>query len=255
MLRSVAFMKMSVSCNRVLCKLSLRKQQKADLIFGGLKMAKNNETVITLGEKLKSARKRIGLTQEQLAEKLLVSRQAITKWEADKGMPDIENLKQLSKLLDISIDYLLDSGENIDLSVMREEINLDDYTYTRKLKGRWSKKSGKKDMIVMEKYPNAEIHGLLGKQILTKGEKITDNTIAFLTDAPFGIPEFINGIKNSDKEFYLVNQSDKQFFVIVSDEFIESRQLAEKIANKKFTIGNFSFIDYGIISDFEKKKK
>ena len=210
-------------------------------------MVKNDEKK-TLGEKLKSARKSAGLTQEQLAEKLLVSRQAITKWEADKGMPDIENLKQLSKLLDISIDYLLDSGENIDLSVMREEINLDDYTYTRKLKGRWSKKSGKKDMVVLQKYPNAEIHGLLGKQILTKGEKITDNAIGFLTDTPFGIPELLNGIKNTDKEFYLVNQSDKQFFVIVTDEFMESRQLAEKIADKKFSIGNFSFVDCGIIS-------
>ncbi len=217
-------------------------------------MAKNDETGITLGEKLKSARKRVGLTQEQLAEKLLVSRQAITKWEADKGMPDIENLKRISKLLDISIDYLLDSGENIDLSVMREEINLDDYAYTRKIKGRWSKKSGKKDMVVMEKYPNAEIHGLLGKQILTRAEKIMDNAIGFLTDAPFGLPEVLNGIKNTDKEFYLVNQSDKQFFVIVTDEFIESRQLAEKIADKKFSIGNFSFVDCGIISDFEGTK-
>lgn len=216
---------------------------------------KNDETKMTLGEKLKSARKSAGLTQEQLAEKLLVSRQAITKWEADKGMPDIENLKQLSKLLNISIDYLLDSGETIDLSVIREEINLDDYTYTRKFKGRWNKKAGKKDMVVIEKYPNSEIHGLLGKQILTKGEKITDNAIGFLTDAPFGVPEFLNGIKNADKEFYLVNQSDKQFFVIVTDEFIESRQLAEKITDKKFSIGNFSFVDCGIISDFEGIKK
>lgn len=47
---------------------------------------------------------------------------------------------------------------------------------------------------------------------------------------------------------YLVNQSEKQFFVIVTDEFIESRQLAEKITYKKFLIGNFSFTDYGIIS-------
>ena len=218
-------------------------------------MMKNDETKMTLGEKLKSARKSAGLTQEQLAEKLLVSRQAITKWEADKGMPDIENLKQLSKLLNISIDYLLDSGETIDLSVIREEINLDDYTYTRKFKGRWNKKAGKKDMVVIEKYPNSEIHGLLGKQILTKGEKITVNAIGFLTDAPFGVPEFLNGIKNADKEFYLVNQSDKQFFVIVTDEFIESRQLAEKITDKKFSIGNFSFVDCGIISDFEGIKK
>ena len=214
---------------------------------------RNDETRMTLGERLKSARKSAGLTQEQLSEKLLVSRQAVTKWEADRGMPDIENLKQLSKLLNISIDYLLGSGEAIDLSVMREEINLDDYAYTRKLfKGRWSKKAGKKDMVVMEKYPNAEIHGLLGKQILTKGEKITDNAIGFLTGAPFGIPEFLNGIKNTDKEFYLVKQSDKQFFVIVTDEFMESRQLAEKITDKKFSIGNFSFVDCGIISHFEE---
>ena len=217
-------------------------------------MAKNNEARMTFGEKLKSARKSAGLTQEQLAEKLLVSRQAITKWEADKGMPDIENLKRLSKLLDISIDYLLDSGENIDLSVMREEIDLNDYTYTPQIKGRWNKKAGKKDMVVMEKYPNAEIHGLLGKQMLNKGEKITNNAIGLLTDAPFGIPEFLNGIKNEDKEFYLVNQSGKQFFIIVTDEFIESRQLAEKIMDKKFSIGNFSFVDCGIISDFESGK-
>lgn len=93
------------------------------------------------------------------------------------------------------------------------------------------------------------------KQILTKAEKIMDNAIGFLTDAPFGIPEVLNSIKNTDKEFYLVNQSDKQFFVIVIDEFIESRQLAEKITDKKFSIGNFSFVDCGIISDFEGIKK
>lgn len=217
-------------------------------------MVKNDEVRLTLGEKLKSARKGAGLTQEQLAEKLMVSRQAITKWEADKGMPDIGNIKQLSKLLNISIDYLLDSRESIDLSIMREEINLDDYTYSLKIKGRWGKKTGKKDMIVIKKYPNAEIHCLAGKQILTRGEKITDNVIGFLTDAPFGIPDFLNGIKNLDKEFYLVNQSDKQFLVIVTDKFIESRQLAEKITDKKFAIGSFSFVDCGIISDFKKSK-
>lgn len=217
-------------------------------------METNNKAKMTLGEKLKSARKSAGLTQEQLAEKLLVSRPAVTKWETDKGMPDIGSLKRISKLLNISIDYLLDSGESVDLSVMREEINLDDYTYTRKIKGRWSKKAGKKDMVVRKKYPDAEIHYLAGKQILTRGEKITDNAIGFLTDAPFGIPEFLNGIKNADKEFYLVNQSDRQFMVIVTDEFIESRRLAEKITDKKFAIGNFSFVDCGIISDVKDNK-
>lgn len=184
-------------------------------------MVSNDVLGITLGEKLKSARRNAGLTQEQMAEKLSVSRQAITKWEADKGMPDIENLKQISRLLNISIDHLIDNGENTDLSVMREKINLDEYTYNRKITGRWNKKTSKKDMAVIAKYPNAEIHYLMGKQILTRGEKIADNSIGFLTDAPFGIPEFLNGIKNADKEFYLVNQPGRQFFVTVTDEFID----------------------------------
>lgn len=210
-------------------------------------METKGQEKMTFGQKLRAARKSVGLTQEQLSERLLVSRQAITKWESDKGLPDIENLKQLSALLGVSIDYLLDSGEAIDLSVTREKINLDDYSYDRKITGRWVKKAGQKDRIVMEKYPDADIHYLMAKQILTKSERITDNLIGFLTDAPFGIPDLINGIKNTDKEFYLVAQGEKQFFVTVTDEFIESRRLQEKITAKKFEIGNFAFTDCGAI--------
>ena len=81
--------------------------------------------------KLKEARKGSGYTQEQLAEKLMVSRQAGAQWEADKGMPDIENLKLLSKALDVSIDYLLSDTGDIDMSVLRYPICLDDYDYKK----------------------------------------------------------------------------------------------------------------------------
>ena len=62
---------------------------------------------MTLAEKLKSIRKQAGMSQEQLAEKLGVSRQAVTKWETDAGIPDIENVIAISALFDISIDELL----------------------------------------------------------------------------------------------------------------------------------------------------
>ena len=62
---------------------------------------------MTFAEKLKSIRKQAGFSQEKLAEKLGVSRQAVTKWETDTGIPDIENLMAISALLDISIDELL----------------------------------------------------------------------------------------------------------------------------------------------------
>ncbi len=61
-------------------------------------------------EKLKSLRKQAGMSQEQLAEKLGVSRQAVTKWETGAGIPDIENIMAISALFDISIDQLLSNG-------------------------------------------------------------------------------------------------------------------------------------------------
>lgn len=62
---------------------------------------------MTFAEKLRSIRKQAGMSQEQLAEKLGVSRQAVTKWETDAGIPDIENIMAISALFDISIDELL----------------------------------------------------------------------------------------------------------------------------------------------------
>lgn len=62
---------------------------------------------MTFAEKLKSIRKQTGMSQEKLAEKLGVSRQAVTKWETDMGIPDIENIMAVSALFDISIDELL----------------------------------------------------------------------------------------------------------------------------------------------------
>jgi len=62
-------------------------------------------------EKLQILRKDRNMTQEELAEKLYVSRTAISKWESGRGMPNIESLKALSNLFEISIDSLLSSEE------------------------------------------------------------------------------------------------------------------------------------------------
>lgn len=59
---------------------------------------------MTFAEKLKNIRKQASMSQEQLAEKLGVSRQAVTKWETDAGIPDIENIMAISALFDISVD-------------------------------------------------------------------------------------------------------------------------------------------------------
>lgn len=188
---------------------------------------------MTLGEKIKEARNRSGLSQEQLSESLSVSRSAVAKWETDKGIPDVDNLKALSKCLNVSVDHLLDDSGTIDELVIREPYDLSEY-------GKGLKKT-RKDRVIQKMFPDAEIQTLIGKIKLTKGEKVVDNALGFLTDAPFGIPEFINSIKNLDKEFYLVNKNDKQFFVTVTDKFIETRRIADKIVGDKFDLGNWTF--------------
>ena len=65
-----------------------------------------------LNEKLLELRKQKGLTQEELAEALFVSRTAISKWESGRGYPNIDSLKAIAKYFSISVDDLL-SGEEL----------------------------------------------------------------------------------------------------------------------------------------------
>ena len=63
-------------------------------------------------EKLQELRKRKGLTQEELAQILFVSRTAVSKWESGRGFPNIESLKAISKFFSVCLDDLL-SGEEL----------------------------------------------------------------------------------------------------------------------------------------------
>ena len=70
-------------------------------------------------EKLQELRKKRGMTQEELADILHVSRTAVSKWESGRGYPNIESLKDISKFFSVSIDDLL-SGEKL-LSIAENE--------------------------------------------------------------------------------------------------------------------------------------
>ena len=60
-----------------------------------------------LGNRIQQLRKANGMSQEELASKLTISRQAISKWELGESMPDTENIVQLSNLFSVTTDYLL----------------------------------------------------------------------------------------------------------------------------------------------------
>lgn len=76
------------------------------------------------GEKIQKLRNENKWTQEQLAEKLYVSRTAVSKWESGKGYPNIDSLKDIAKLFNKTIDELLSSEEIIDIAKRENTSNI-----------------------------------------------------------------------------------------------------------------------------------
>ncbi len=178
---------------------------------------------MTLGEKIKEARKQAGLSQEQFAEKMNVSRSAVAKWETDKGVPDISNLKVMSKLLNVSIDRLLDDGESLDFGEMTEPVNLNDYEKTGKCRNR-------ADAACLAKFPDADLITLLIRtKKKTKGEAIVD----FLVQP--GIVQFLDYM-NENPECYLVEKGGKQFIVKITKDFIKT-----SVSTNTFVIGSYKY--------------
>lgn len=87
---------------------------------------------MTLGEKLKKLRADNGFTQEELAEKLYVTRTTISKWESNRGYPNIDALKAISKFFSVSIDDLLSSNELLTIAEedsKQKETRFKDFVY------------------------------------------------------------------------------------------------------------------------------
>lgn len=183
---------------------------------------------MSLGEKIRDCRKKAGLSQEQLAEKLCVSRQAITKWEADRGMPDVGNLQNISKLFGISVDYLLDDGEDIAQSVIKESIDIHQYKKDGKCRSKY-------DAVVKAKYPDADVIFALVRE---KKLSVIENVIDFITAS--GVLKAADAL-NDTSAWYLVEIKYKQLLVNVTKEFIESREINCHFTERKRVIGNNIF--------------
>ena len=182
---------------------------------------------MTLGEKIRHARRKCGFSQEQLAEKLAVSRSAIAKWETDKGLPDVGNLKLLSQLLRVSVDNLLDETETAEESVIREAYRLEDYGY--------GCKRVKKDRVVRHKFPDATIYPLLARKIPGQLQEGMDTT----PDCRVSVG---NRLKEADKAFYLVERDGRKLLVKVTDVYVESLPLEQNLGDSPFGFDGYSFV-------------
>lgn len=98
---------------------------------------------MTLGQNIQTARKAKGISQEALAEKICVSRQALGKWEKDTALPGVDNLQALAKELGVSVDALLGSAvpdtaaPAVTLNALRDLLDARDAEARRRRRGAW----------------------------------------------------------------------------------------------------------------------
>lgn len=92
-------------------KSHMKNNISIDSLKGNIEMTDKIEKDKSVGERLLALRNKNGLTQEDLAERLDVSRQSISKWELNKTLPDVEKLIQLSEIYQVSMDFLIKGKE------------------------------------------------------------------------------------------------------------------------------------------------
>ena len=112
-------------------------------------------SLMSLGNNLFQARKKRGLSQEEVAEKLGVSRQTISKWETDETLPDIQQSKQLALLYRLSLDELIDF--DMDVAEVHQAIERTSTALEEKID--WTKAWGKKYPILLTYRQQVEVEG------------------------------------------------------------------------------------------------
>lgn len=188
-----------------------------------------------LSEKIKEFRKIFGLSQEQLAEILNVSRQAITKWETDAGMPDITNLKPLANVFGVTVDYLLSEDEDFVSPILKEPIQIEG-------KNNFNTRYDYAVSVLKQRYPEPnKLYGLSQSKKLSKLEWIFDFIVS-----P-GIIDAVNYLNEFAIWFLVKKENQKHLLVKVTKENMETIEISALINEKEFVVEKNKFISTGEI--------
>ena len=168
---------------------------------------------MTFGKKLSSLRKQANLTQSDLADKLNISRQAITKWENGISLPDLDNIKKLSSIFNISIDELLDykvEEVKLELDILKETIDKE------------NSKPSKVNKFMLERFKNAESIEILSREKkLTFWQNLFD---IFCTPAP-GTIEIADLIGTGLVNSFLVIENNNYYLVLINKTTMITKKL------------------------------
>jgi len=182
---------------------------------------------MTLGEKLRTARNNSGISQAALAKQIHVSRQAVSKWEADRGVPDIENLQILARVFGMSLDELLDQ----ETGTFQTREPLDTSKFTRGNGAR-----SRTDSAVRAHFPPQ-----VGIQPLIRRKKMTiwESAIDFIVQP--GVVPAADSLRDL-RSYYLIENDDRHYLACLDGTHIKTELLAAPFLNRKMVIGGNAFI-------------
>ena len=182
---------------------------------------------MTFGEKLASIRKQANMTQNDLAEKLDISRQAITKWERGKGFPDIDNLQKLSAIFSVSIDELI----NYKVETIKYEAD----SMTETIDSENSKFKNV-DKFVLERFIDYESIKRLTREVkLTFWQEVFD----FFIGA--GTLEVGDLLKTGLVHSYLVSKDNNDYLVLISKNKLFYKKLSKRFEEKSRVIDGYKY--------------
>lgn len=190
------------------------------MLATGYEVAYTNtkEESMTFGAKLKGIRARLGWSQEELANMLGVSRQSITKWEQNDGLPDTFNAKQMAGLFGVSIDYLLDNEREIPLLTVRVQIDPAVYVDTKGPK--------KMDSIIKHYFVGYQLYPLLRERKWSKAAAAFDFLIG-----P-GTLDVGDSLANMSM-YFLVERNNVQQLVNIKDGVMTIKELAVRYSGRR----------------------
>ncbi len=181
---------------------------------------------MTFGEKLSSLRKQANMSQTELAEKLGVSRQVVSKWEKGKDLPDIDNVKKVSSIFGKTIDEMLDykvETVKLEYETTKEEIEKKD----SKLKN--------VNNFVLDRFSDANRIYILSRELkMNAWQWILD----FFIGA--GTLEMADILKTGIVYSYLVEMEKGNYLVLIQKTTLLSKKL-KNINTKRFVIDGYKY--------------
>jgi len=186
---------------------------------------------MTLGQKIRDMRKQMGISQEVLGEILYVSRQAITKWETDAGVPDVSNLSELAKLFGVPVDYFISNKTSDEVT---NQLTVDITKY---------RNNNEENMQIIRHFYSEEWEAKYLKYTMYPKNKLVRIGLGiahifseFVFDAIMGA-QLVYDIDKLDENYYLLYRADMIFLAYINKDKLEVKNISN-ITIKNPTIFN-----------------